>query len=205
MSVPIQNKTELVLATANAHKIREIRSRLSGLRLLSLKDFPEIPEIEETGQTFYENALIKARTVSKILNKPVLADDSGLSVYALNGEPGVRSARYAGENSSQKQLIGKLLRNMKGKTDRRAWFTTVMVLYGPCGLLIRATGKVYGLILSEPRGEGGFGYDPLFYYPPFDCTFAESSLKDKNRVSHRSKALEKIGKKIGLHFKDRRS
>jgi len=193
---------EIILATKNGHKVREIRAkawnlkRRSGWRFRSLLDFPGMPDVEETGRTFYANAALKARAIHELTGKPVLADDSGLSVRCLNGEPGVLSARYAGKNSTQKRLIAKLLRTMKGKKDRRAHFTTVMVYIDEAGRLSRATGRVKGMILDAPAGTGGFGYDPVFYYHPVRRTFGQMSEEEKNRVSHRARALAAILAKI---------
>jgi len=192
---------EIILATKNAHKVREIRAKLKKLkktasarsvRILSLLDFPSMPDVKETGRTFFANASLKARAIHKLTSRPVLADDSGLSVASLRGEPGVRSARYAGENSTQKQLIAKLLKKMAGKRDRSAFFTTVMVYIDEKGRLSRSTGIVRGRILESPRGDNGFGYDPVFYYHPCRKTFAEMSEEEKNKVSHRARALTAI-------------
>jgi non-canonical purine NTP pyrophosphatase (RdgB/HAM1 family) len=193
---------EIVLATKNRHKVEEIRGKAKLLkgwkncRILSLLDLPSMPDIRETGETFFANAALKARVIHKLTGKPVLADDSGLSVNALGGNPGVYSARYAGAHSTQQQLIRKLLKKMAGKKDRRAGFITVMVHVDGKGRLQRATGRVNGRILSSPRGTNGFGYDPVFYYHPARKTFAEMTVDEKNRVSHRARCLEKILPKI---------
>jgi XTP/dITP diphosphohydrolase len=187
---------ELIIATRNRHKVMEIQLKLGTVKVLSMTDFPDLPEVEETGKTFFKNALIKARAIHNILNKPVLADDSGLCVECLDGRPGVRSARYAGEFAKQSQLIGKLLDEMKDCRNRNANFTTVMVFIDSDGSIMRATGKVRGIILEKPKGMNGFGYDPVFYYPPFKRTFAELTGEEKNQVSHRSQALKKILGKI---------
>ncbi len=189
---------EIVVATKNKHKVEEISRLLKDVKVTSLMDFPSIPDIPETGATFYENALIKAQAIQKLLGKPVLADDSGLCVNALNGAPGVYSARYAGEGSSQNKLIEKLLKNMKGKKNRKAHFLTVMVYLDPEGRIRKSTGRVNGVIIDVPCGTNGFGYDPVFYYKPFKKTFAELSMEQKNQVSHRAHALVKIVKKIKL-------
>lgn len=189
-------KPVLVIASTNRHKIKEIGLKLKHFKILSLSDFPDIPEVPETGSTFFENAAIKARALYKFLKRPVLADDSGLAVNCLNGEPGVYSARYAGPHSSQRMLIAKLLKKMKGHMNRKAHFTTTMVYIGKHGRLFRTTGKVYGRILDSSRGTNGFGYDPVFFYPQFKRTFAELSTIQKNKVSHRIRALEKMIVKI---------
>jgi XTP/dITP diphosphohydrolase len=190
---------ELIVATKNPGKAAEIRARLKGVRVLTLADFPDIPDIAETADSFYGNALLKARAVYERLKKPVLADDSGLCVQALAGAPGVRSARYAGPGAGQAGLIAKLLREMKGKSDRSAYFRTVMVYLDLQGRVHRASGTVRGRILTAPRGTGGFGYDPVFFYHPYGRSFAELSREEKNRISHRSRALTAIMAKICLN------
>jgi XTP/dITP diphosphohydrolase len=189
-------KPVLIIASTNRHKVREIGLRMKNFRILSLRNFPDVPEIPETGSTFAENAGIKARALYKLLKQPVLADDSGLNVDSLGGEPGVYSARYAGPHSTQQMLIRKLLIRMKNHKKRNAHFTTAMAYIDRKGRIHRTTGKVYGRILEHPRGKNGFGYDPLFYYPPFKRTFAELSTAEKNKVSHRIRALEKMTVKI---------
>lgn len=189
---------ELVLATRNRGKAVEVAVRLPGVRVLTLADVPEVPEVEETAGTFYGNALLKARAVWEVLRRPVLADDSGLCVRALGGRPGVLSARYAGVGATQEELVAKLLREMRGKEDRAAWFRTVMVYIGRDGRPVSASGTVRGWITEAPRGSGGFGYDPVFYYRPLRRTFAELSTEEKNRVSHRARALERLMRKVRL-------
>lgn len=184
---------QLLLASRNGHKLHEIRQLVPGVRLLSLNDFPDIPDIEETGATFLENARLKAEALYRALRTPVLADDSGLEVPALDNRPGVLSRRYAGENASDKDRIAKLLEEMRGLAlvRRRARFVCSMVLllgrkeYQVCGFCD-------GLISSRPRGLGGFGYDPVFLLPDVNRTMAELSLEQKNSVSHRANALRKI-------------
>jgi XTP/dITP diphosphohydrolase len=189
-------KPILIIASTNKHKVKEIGLRLKKYKIMSLADFPGIPEIPETGSTFAENARIKARTLYRILKQPVLADDSGLNVDCLKGEPGVYSARYAGPHSTQQMLIKKLLDKMNNIKKRSAHFTTAMAYIDRKGRIHRTTGKVFGRILEMPRGKNGFGYDPLFYYPPFKRTFAELTTLEKNKVSHRVRALEKMIIKI---------
>lgn len=182
---------ELIIASNNAHKIKEIKAILGNFfpRIVSMREAGLDIEIEETGSTFKENALIKARTVSEITGKPCLADDSGLSVDCLFGAPGVYSARFAGEGHNDEDNIRKLLKEMANADDRRAHFNTTICLYYPNGRYLIAEGKAYGRILTEKRGENGFGYDPVFFSDELNKTFAEAGEQEKNSVSHRAKAL----------------
>jgi XTP/dITP diphosphohydrolase len=190
METPIN----LVIATRNKGKTSEIESLLSGfpVTVRNLDDFGPIPEIEEDGETFEENAYKKASFAAKVLGFPALADDSGLSVDALGGAPGVYSARYAGENATDEQRFRKLLEEMKGKTDRKAAFECVISIAVPGGAALTYEARCEGVIAEKPAGNGGFGYDPVFYYPPLKKTFAELTQEEKNRVSHRGKALQEV-------------
>lgn len=185
---------KLAIATNNQHKLQEIKSILgdSFEEILSLKDLCIDIDIEETGTTFEENALIKARTIATLCNIPALGDDTGLMVYALDGAPGVYSARYAGEQHDDKQNRKLLLYNMQSHDDRHAHFETAIVIYYPNGHFITAKGQVEGEILREERGNGGFGYDSLFYSNEIGKTFAEASQEEKNSVSHRGRALRNM-------------
>ncbi len=187
---------ELVLATNNSGKIKEIRDLLLDypLKILSLDSFSEIGKAEETGETFEENALIKARYIGNKTGKLALADDSGLEVDALNGAPGVYSARFAGSGATDWQNNQKLLAQLSGMpySKRTARFKCVIALYHFERGLWLFKGVCEGMILDEPRGKEGFGYDPLFYYPPFKTTFAELNRAQKNAVSHRGQALFKL-------------
>ena len=192
-----------VVASNNAHKVIEIKSFLKDYfdDIKSLKDMGINIEIEENGKTFLENSLIKARTISKITNLPVIADDSGLCVDGLNGEPGVYSARYAGEPCNDENNNDKLLavlkeKNLLSEKERNAHFISVVVLVYPDGSYKYGEGRVEGTILHERRGNGGFGYDPLFYSYELKKTFAEINLDEKNTVSHRARALEDLLKKL---------
>lgn len=192
---------ELIVATHNQGKIREIREifRYEEIKLLSLSDLNYHQEIEETGQSFFENAKIKAETLHNIYtDKYILADDSGLEVDALDGAPGIYSARYAGENATQEQLINKLLKEMRTvPPDRRtARFICIMVLISPDNTIYSARGVCEGKIAAGPRGIHGFGYDPIFLTKDFDYQFTMSELFPdmKNRISHRSRALADIRK-----------
>lgn len=177
-------KDKLVIATKNAGKAAEFRTILKpkGIKLLTLADFGNLPEIEENGQTFLENARIKAETIAKLTNLSVLADDSGLMVDALNGEPGVHSARYAGDHDDVANNA-KLLANLAQVPDeeRTAKFHTTLVLVSPNGHQLVSEGEVRGKILTAGRGENGFGYDPLFYVPELNRTMAELSATEKKR------------------------
>jgi XTP/dITP diphosphohydrolase len=184
----------LVLATRNAGKTREIREFLEGfpVEIKNLDDFGPIPAVEEDGTTFDENAYKKASFTAKILGLPALADDSGLEVEALGGAPGVHSARYAGPSATDAENNAKLLRKMEGKTNRAAVFVCVISLAVPSGVALTYEARCEGLIAEAPRGNNGFGYDPLFYYPPLNRTFAQLSAEEKNRGSHRGKALAEL-------------
>ena len=184
----------LVLATGNPGKSAEIRDMLGGFAvdIKDLSDFGPIPPVVEDGLTFDDNAYKKASFVSKILGLPALADDSGLVVEALDGAPGVYSARYAGDAATDEQRYTKLLDEMKGKTDRRAAFECVISIAVPPGPALTYEARCEGLITGEPAGEGGFGYDPVFYFPPLKKTFAQLTREEKSRVSHRGKALMEL-------------
>lgn len=181
---------KIAIATNNPNKLREIRAILGGFfdEALSLSDLGIDIDIEETGTTLTENALIKARTIRDLTGLPALADDSGLMVDALDGAPGVYSARYAGEEHDDKKNNALLLKNLEGK-PRDAKFCSVIALCYPDGRELTAEGSVEGVILEEERGTGGFGYDPLFFSPELGKTFAEATPEQKNSVSHRSRAL----------------
>jgi len=184
----------LVIASTNPGKTAEIKDLLTDypIYIKSLDDFGPIPPVVEDGETFDENAYKKASFVSRVLGLPALADDSGLVVEALDGAPGVYSARYAGENAGDAQRCAKLLAAMKGKTNRRAAFNCVISIAVPTGPALTYEASCEGLILETPVGENGFGYDPIFYYPPFKKTFAELTRQQKSRVSHRGKALREL-------------
>lgn len=188
---------QLVIASSNVHKIRECRSILKQLRfldILSLLDFPHYHPPEETGKTFEENARLKALHAARALGKMVIADDSGLVVPALGGKPGIFSARFAGENATDKDNRRKLLELMQNLTEseRTAYFECWIVLASPEGVVRTVSGLCEGSILTEERGSQGFGYDPLFLKYEYSKTFAEMDEETKNRISHRRKALDKI-------------
>ena len=184
----------LVLATSNEGKIAEIKRMLSpfSAEIKSLKDFGPIPPVVEDGETFEDNAYKKAHFTAKVLGFPTLADDSGLMVEALKGAPGVHSARYAGENATDRERNLKLLRAMEGVEDRKAVFVCLIAIAVPRGPALIYEGRCEGVLTHEPKGENGFGYDPLFCYPPLKRTFAQLSTAEKNRISHRGKALAEV-------------
>lgn len=186
--------TILVIATRNKGKTQEIRDLLKGfpVDIRNLDDFGPIPHIEEDGDSFDENAYKKASFAARILGLPALADDSGLMVEALGNAPGIHSARYAGENATDEQKYLKLLDEMKGKTNRKAAFECVISVAVPTGAALTYEARCEGLITEVPAGSNGFGYDPVFFYPPFQKTFAQITLNEKNRISHRGKALAEL-------------
>jgi len=185
---------ELVIATTNKGKIKEFRSLLIPeiSNLLSIGDFDNIPKIEETGATFEENALIKARVVCGLTNKTTISDDSGLEVLSLDNQPGVYSARYAGEKATDSDNIKKLLDDLQGVYNRAARFVCCIAIVNPDGNEKVFSGICEGKILKSRKGEGGFGYDPVFYFPQAKKTFAELSLDEKNEFSHRAKAIKQL-------------
>jgi len=183
---------QIILATHNRGKMKEMSSILAHLpvKLLTLDDFPQIGEIPETGETLKENAFIKAETVHQKTGLPALADDTGLEVDALDGAPGVHSSRYDGETATFEDNCRKMMQEMDGipAEERTARFHTVIAFVSDSGNEW-TEGMVEGRILEKKRGDGGFGYDPLFYYPPLKKTFAELNSEQKNNISHRGKAL----------------
>ncbi len=194
---------ELVIATTNKGKLKEINTLLGGLgiQIKSLADFPGCPEVVEDGETFRENALKKALAIAEYTGKPALADDSGLQVDALGGAPGVYSARFSGKNADDLKNNRKLLRLLSDTEDsgRGAQFVCVLALAWPKGSGHRPKlfkGIVRGRITRKMSGPGGFGYDPLFYYTKAGQTFAEMGPDEKNKVSHRGRALQKLRKYI---------
>jgi len=191
---------KLILATRNQHKIEEIKKILSEndgagqkLEILTLRDFPDMPEVEETGKTMKENAILKAVAVYNATGIPALADDSGLEVDALNGAPGVVSARFAGPGCTYKDNNVKLLGLLKGTPEdkRGATFRCVVALALSQDDIRIVEGKVRGIIIDKEIGKKGFGYDPVFYHPESGKTFAELTQEEKNRVSHRGIAFRK--------------
>ncbi len=188
---------KLVLATKNSGKVLEFRRILAefgakNLEVVGLDNFPEIGDIEETGKTFEENSLLKARTISKLTGLPALADDSGICVDALNGAPGLYSARYSGQGDRANNQ--KLLEALKDISDdkRGAYFICVAAFVRPDGFEHVEEGRFYGKIMHEVKGSGGFGYDPLFQPEGLNCSSAELSPEEKDAISHRGKAMRAI-------------
>ena len=186
-------------ATGNPGKLREFRlaAERFGVDIVELPDFKQIPACEETGRTFEENAILKARYYGQHAPGRLFADDSGLEVDALDGRPGVVSARYAGPGATDAMNNALLLGNLRGREDRRARFVCVIALVNRGELMRTFRGVVEGEILEEPRGTEGFGYDPLFYYPPYGRSFGEISVEEKMAVSHRGKALTALFRYLG--------
>ena len=183
----------LIFATNNAGKLKEMRALLgSAFEILSLAEAGIQTEIPEDHDTFEENALQKAQFIFERTQTPVFADDSGLEVEALNGKPGVFSARYAGENCTPQDNINKLLKELKGTENRRARFVTTVALVGSNGEHQFFHGKCEGEITREMHGEDGFGYDPVFRPAGYKLTFAEMPAAQKNRISHRAEAVQKL-------------
>ncbi len=183
---------KLVLASDNAHKLREFRElfRTLGVELLSKKEAGVAGEVDETGETFEENAFLKAEAVMRASGLPAIADDSGLCVDALGGEPGVRSARYTGSHAdSDEDRYRLVLKNLGGRTDRGARFVCALCCVFPDGDVLRARGECEGEILFAPKGENGFGYDPIFRPAGYDRSMAELTMEEKNAISHRGRAL----------------
>ncbi|MBU0768192.1 MAG: XTP/dITP diphosphatase [Proteobacteria bacterium] len=187
----MQHPIILVIATRNKGKTQEIKALLKDfpVEIKNLDDFGPIPHLEEDGDTFDENAYKKASFAARILGLPALADDSGLIVEALDGAPGIHSARYAGENATDEQRYLKLIDEMKGKSNRKAAFECVISVAVPAGPALTYEARCEGLIATEPAGSNGFGYDPVFFYTPLNKTFAQITREEKNRISHRGKAL----------------
>ncbi|UCF95627.1 MAG: XTP/dITP diphosphatase [Desulfobacterales bacterium] len=190
----MSNLPTLIIATRNPGKTAEIRDLLAEfpVHIKNLADLGPTPPVEENGDSFDENAYKKARFVARILGLPALADDSGLVVEALGGAPGVFSARYAGENATDAQRCAKLLQEMQGQSNRRAAFECVISIAVPSGPALTYEGRCEGLLTEIPKGCNGFGYDPIFYYPPLQKTFAELTRMEKSRVSHRGRALREL-------------
>lgn len=185
---------EIVIATGNQHKVQEFKHMLEplGYQVKCLADFDEKVEINENGTTFEENAMIKAKTIQKAFNVDVIADDSGLAIDYLDGMPGVYSARFMGEDTDYTTKNNALIEKLKDADNRNAQFVCVIAYAKKDGTDMLFRGEVHGEITKEIIGEKGFGYDPIFYYPPFKTTLANVSEEMKNEVSHRGKALQQF-------------
>lgn len=190
------DKQTLVVATGNAHKLQEIAQIFTQYHVVSQKEMGFDEDVEETGATFAENALIKARAAAKALHTVTLADDSGLCVDALNGAPGVYSARYCGRHGDDAANRAVLLKNLQGESNRKAYFACAVALVYPDGRETVAEGKTYGEILHTECGAGGFGYDSLFFNDDLQKSFGEATAEEKNSVSHRYRALQALLEKI---------
>lgn len=187
---------KILIGTTNEGKVNDFKQLLENeqIQVLSLRDLDNAIDVEETGTTFAENAILKAETLSRYYNQIVIADDSGLEIEALNGKPGVYSARYAGEHKSDEDNINKVLSEMEGIPfhNRKAAFVCVLALAVPGQETKIFEGKCEGYITEKPKGNNGFGYDPIFYVPEKEKTMAELSLGGKNELSHRKRAIDKL-------------
>lgn len=194
---------KFVLATHNPGKLAEMKAILSGLgvEVVSPAEAGVEVDVEETGTTFAENAMLKAKAICAAAGLPAIADDSGLCVDALNGGPGVYSARYGGEELNDRKRCLLLLRNLRGQTTRAAHFTCAVACAFPGGDTLTAEGRCDGAIAFAPLGEGGFGYDPVFLIPEKGKTFGQLSPEEKSAISHRGKALAAFAEKLGTYLK----
>lgn len=194
---------DILIASSNKDKIREIRLilQLPDVNLRTLDEFPGAPEVTEDGNTLYENALKKASVLAEFTGLPTISDDTALEVDALNGRPGIFSARYAGQKATYKDNVEKMIKDLSAvpEKDRKARFRTVAVFYHP-EIVVSEEGIVEGVILTECHGKGGFGYDPIFFVPEKGKTYAEMSSDEKNSISHRGKAFRKLHKSIKNTF-----
>ncbi len=193
---------KFVIATNNAHKVIEFKKILAplGIECVSLKEMGILCDAEETGTTFAENAYIKAKAVYDICKLPTVADDSGICVDALGGEPGIYSARYGGEGYDDPGRMYLLLRNMEGKENRAAHFTSSISCVLDEETVVTAEGYIYGQLTHEPRGTNGFGYDPIFLPDGYSMTTAEMEGEEKNAISHRGNALRELAEKLKEYY-----
>ena len=188
----------IVFASGNKGKIKEVAEILKDVEILSLKDIGFVGEIDETGSTFEENSYIKAKAAFDFCHLPTLAEDTGLCVEALNGAPGIYSARYSGENATDEKNRALLLKNLKNATTRRAKFVTVATFIDEDGSVVTASGETCGHILESEDGENGFGYDRLFFSDDLNKSFGVASDEEKNAVSHRYRAIKNLLEKVKL-------
>lgn len=191
---------KIIVASNNMHKIEEIKTTLKdfNIEVLSLKDVNINVDPEENGKTFKENAFIKANEIAKFTNEIIVADDSGLEIEALDGFPGIYSSRFL-ENKSYEEKFVAINKMLEGKNNRKANYTCALCILNLEKEPIYIEGKVFGTLLQEPQGEQGFGYDPIFYYEPYQCTFAQIDQQQKNKVSHRGEAIKQFVELIKKH------
>lgn len=194
---------KFVLATHNPHKIHEMSEILGkyGVEVVSPRELGLVVDVEETGTTFAENAMLKAKAICELAGLPAIADDSGLCVDALNGGPGVYSARYGGEELDDKGRYTLLLQNMRGQTTRAAHFACAIACAFPNGDTITAEGRCDGTIAFAPMGDDGFGYNPVFFVPEKAKTFAQMTLEERTEISHRGRALANFAEKLETYLK----
>ncbi len=192
---------KIIFATKNRGKVKDLNQLFKdnniNHKIIGLNEIENRIKIKETGSTFKENALLKAKVVYKTFKLPVIADDSGLIVQGLDGKPGIFSARYAGENATDKDNYTKLIADTKHLQNKEAYFECALVYINDKGEIFSAEGRCFGEIIDNPRGKNGFGYDPIFFLKDFGKTMAEISSETKNKISHRAKAFDKLIK----HFK----
>lgn len=191
-----KERKRIVVATGNAHKLKEISEIFPDYEICSQKQMGFNEDVEETGKTFRENALIKARAACKALGLPVLADDSGICVDALGGQPGIYSARYGGVHGDDKKNRALLLQNLSCEKNRKAHFSCAVALVYPDGRELVVEGETHGEILLQEQGDGGFGYDPIFYSDDLQKSFGVATAEEKNAVSHRFRALQLLRKEL---------
>lgn len=191
---------DIIIASNNKGKIEDFKAIFPKANVIGISEIAPDFDVEETGITFEENAVLKSETASKALNKIVIADDSGLSVQSLYGEPGIYSARYAGEPKDDQANIEKLLSNLKDKENKNAEFVCAIAVSEPGKDTLTYVGKVQGEIIDEQRGENGFGYDPIFFVPSLDKTMAELTAAEKSAISHRGNAIKFMNEDIGERF-----
>ena len=191
-----KERKRIVVATGNAHKLKEISEIFPDYEICSQKQMGFNEDVEETGKTFRENALIKARAACKALDLPVLADDSGICVDALGGQPGIYSARYGGVHGDDKKNRALLLQNLSCEKNRKAHFSCAVALVYPDGREFVVEGETHGEILLQEQGDGGFGYDPIFYSDDLQKSFGVATADEKNAVSHRFRALQLLRKEL---------
>ena len=191
-----KERKRIVVATGNAHKLKEISEIFPDYEICSQKQMGFNEDVEETGKTFRENALIKARAACKALGLPVLADDSGICVDALGGQPGIYSARYSGVHGDDKKNRALLLQNLSCEKNRKAHFSCAVALVYPDGRELVVEGETHGEILLQEQGDGGFGYDPIFYSDDLEKSFGVATAEEKNAVSHRFRALQLLRKEL---------